>query len=104
MDAEALCELALWVDQWEATATVALEDIPELRVPNLAFTKRITFHGSVASAELIEFGGGHTTSDALLWLPEARIAFMGDLISSEPPLLATATRMRCGGRWMRYWR
>jgi len=78
VDEEERCELALWVDQWEAT--VALEDILEVRVPNLAFTKRITFHGSVASAELIELRGGHTTSDVVLWLPEARIAFMGDLL------------------------
>lgn len=77
-DGEERCELALWVDQWEAT--VALKDGLHVRIPDLAFTERIAFHGSARAAQLIDYAGGHTTSDVVLWLPEARIAFMGDLL------------------------
>lgn len=59
-----------------------LDGLPSLKytLPNVTFDSRITFHGSKRSAELVTFGGGHTVSDALLYLPEARTAFLGDLL------------------------
>jgi cyclase len=52
----------------------------ELRLPTQTFTDRLVLHGTKRSAELLTFGGGHSQSDALLWLPEDRLAFFGDLL------------------------
>jgi glyoxylase-like metal-dependent hydrolase (beta-lactamase superfamily II) len=73
-------EVAIWVDEWEAT--VALKDLLQVRVPDLAFTDRIAIHGSARNAELIDYAG-HTDSDAVLTLPDDGIAFMGDLLFVE---------------------
>jgi cyclase len=61
---------------------MALEDLPrlELRLPNQTFERRLIFHGTVRRAELLTLGGGHTESDALLYLPDDQIAFVGDLL------------------------
>jgi glyoxylase-like metal-dependent hydrolase (beta-lactamase superfamily II) len=59
---------------------VEAKPILQVRAPNLTFTRRLAFHGSKRSAELIEFVGGHTQSDLVLWLPGEGIAFMGDLL------------------------
>jgi glyoxylase-like metal-dependent hydrolase (beta-lactamase superfamily II) len=71
-------QLALWVDYWQGL----VEEKPVLRVhaPDLTFTGRMTFHGTARSAELIDFVGGHTESDAVLFLPQEGIAFMSDLL------------------------
>ncbi|WP_171016947.1 MBL fold metallo-hydrolase [Pseudalkalibacillus caeni] len=50
-----------------------------ITLPNLTFDKKLTFHGSERTAELYCFGGGHTPSDSFLYIPEEKIAFMGDL-------------------------
>jgi cyclase len=62
-----------------------LEDLPrlELRLPNQTFDRRVVFHGSARRAELLTLGGGHTESDALLYLPDDQIAFVGDLLFNE---------------------
>jgi len=59
-----------------------------LRLPNRTFTERVEFKGTYRTAELITFGGGHTASDAILYLPAERIVFMGDLlvIKNHPDL------------------
>jgi glyoxylase-like metal-dependent hydrolase (beta-lactamase superfamily II) len=56
--------------------------IPTIRIslPDLTFTGRLVFHGSRRSAELITYGGGHTASDAFLYLPAEQLALMGDLV------------------------
>jgi cyclase len=56
--------------------------LPELqiRLPNLTFTRDMTFEGSKRSAKLISFEGGHCGSDAILYLPEEGIVFMADLL------------------------
>jgi cyclase len=61
---------------------MALEDLPrlELRLPNQTFDQRVVFHGTARRAELLTLGGGHTESDALLYLPDDQIAFVGDLL------------------------
>jgi cyclase len=40
----------------------------------------LTFHGRQRSIELLTYGGGHTASDAFLYLPADRLLFMGDLL------------------------
>ena len=63
-------------------------DTYKLRVPDLSFETTMTFHGAETDAEAITYGGGHSQSDALLYLPEERIAFLGDLlfINYQPAL------------------
>jgi cyclase len=71
-------QLALWLDYWQGV----VEEKPILRVrpPNVTFTERMAFHGTDRSAELIAYAGGHTESDAVLFLPQEGIAFMSDLL------------------------
>ncbi len=54
-----------------------------LREPNLTFDSALVLHGSRRSARILSFGGGHTLSDAFLYLPEDRILFAGDLLFSQ---------------------
>lgn len=64
--------------------------IPELEIvlPKLSFEERLVIHGTDRTAEFYCFGGGHTQSDAFLYIPEDKIAFMGDLVleNLHPPL------------------
>jgi glyoxylase-like metal-dependent hydrolase (beta-lactamase superfamily II) len=68
----------VWVEQYEAF----LENHATLQVlvPDAAFTDRLALHGSRRSAELIQFGNGHTSDDCVLFVQEERILFMGDLL------------------------
>lgn len=66
------------------------ESIPELRIvlPNLTFENKFVIHGNTRKVECYCFGGGHTPSDAFLYLPEEKIAFMGDIVleNLHPPI------------------
>lgn len=44
------------------------------------FDSEMILHGTGRTARLLTFGGGHTESDALLYLPGEKILFIGDLI------------------------
>jgi glyoxylase-like metal-dependent hydrolase (beta-lactamase superfamily II) len=59
-----------------------LETLPELqiRLPNVTFVDQLDFHGPHRVAHLICYGGGHTPSDSILYLPEERIIFMADML------------------------
>jgi cyclase len=74
-------QLALWVDYHQSV--VEVKPILQVRPPNLTFVERLAFHGKDRSAELIAFAGGHTESDAVLFLPQEGIAFMSDLLFIE---------------------
>lgn len=52
----------------------------ELRLPDHTFADRLEFKGTKRTVEFITFGGGHTDSDAFLYLPAERIIFTGDLL------------------------
>jgi glyoxylase-like metal-dependent hydrolase (beta-lactamase superfamily II) len=71
-------QLALWTDYHQAV--VDAKPILQIRAPNLTFEQRLAFHGTERSAELIAFEGGHTESDAILFLPQEGIVFMSDLL------------------------
>ncbi len=51
----------------------------ELRRPNLLFDEKLVLRGTERIAELVTWGGGHTDSDAMLFLPEEKIVFTGDI-------------------------
>lgn len=50
------------------------------RSPDVTFESRLTIYGARRQSQLISWGGGHTPSDAVLYLPTERILFTGDLI------------------------
>jgi cyclase len=47
---------------------------------DVTFDQHLTLYGSKRRAELITYGGGHTSSDAFVYLPDDRVALMGDLL------------------------
>lgn len=51
-----------------------------VRPPDVTFDSRLTIHGARRQAQLISWGGGHTPSDTVLYLPTERVLFAGDLI------------------------
>lgn len=55
----------------------------ELRHPDESFDSERTFSGTTRSVQVITFGGGHTLSDAFLWLADERIVFTADLVVSN---------------------
>ena len=77
-EASQLHQLGLWVDYWRGV--VETKPILRVRAPDLTFTERLTFHGPARSAVLTAYAGGHTESDAVLFLPHEGIAFMSDLL------------------------
>jgi cyclase len=75
--------------QWKEMTKVT-EAFPKLRMilPNMTFEDKLLIHGSARTVELYCYGGGNTPSDAFLYLPEEKIAFMGDLVLENhyPPI------------------
>jgi cyclase len=66
-----------------------LESLDGLRVvlPNRSFDTRLHLPGG-RGAQLISFGSGHTEADALLFVPEERLLYTGDLacVGLQPSL------------------
>jgi cyclase len=65
-----------------ATRREILTAIPtfERTIPNLTFEQQLTLHGSKRTIEVLTYSGGHTASDAFLYLPDDQVLFMGDLL------------------------
>jgi len=70
-------ETILWLAYYEGI----LKSLPELKLtlPDITFSDSLWIHGKDRSIRLIEFKNGHTPSDIGLFIPQDRIAFMGDL-------------------------
>ncbi len=68
-----------------AQTTCLLEALPtlQIRVPTMTFDQRLVLYGRDRQVELITYGGGHSRSDAILYLPTEQIVFMGDLLSVQ---------------------
>src|SRR5690606_39347048 len=64
------------------------ESIPGLTWPDVTFTDRLTIHlgGDRGRVVLQYCGRGHTAGDIVLWLPEQRVLFAGDLVESQAAL------------------
>jgi len=60
---------------------LATPDPLDFRPPDLTFDSELVVHGSRRTARVITYGGGHSPSDVFLFLPDERIAFLGDLLS-----------------------
>jgi cyclase len=53
-----------------------------LALPTLTFEERLTVHAGDRPAELIHVGPAHTTNDVVVWLPDDRVLFAGDVLMS----------------------
>jgi len=66
----------------EATRVITTPDYGDLtlRPPEITFPDRMTLHLADFPVELRHVGGpAHTTNDVLVWLPEQKVLFSGDL-------------------------
>jgi len=68
----------LW-ESYEQSLLQGLETY-NLKLPNIGFETSMAFHGSQRTAEAIDYGAGHSKSDAILFFPEERVAYLGDLL------------------------
>jgi cyclase len=70
------------VQQEVENCLIMLDALPtlKLQLPNWTFEQQLVLHGSERAAELLTFGGGHTDSDTILYLPDVGIAFVADLL------------------------
>jgi cyclase len=65
---------ALWPDvEWGS-----LPPVP----PHLTFDDRLTLHAGATTVELRHVGPAHTVGDVVVWLPEQRVLFAGDVLMS----------------------
>jgi glyoxylase-like metal-dependent hydrolase (beta-lactamase superfamily II) len=58
----------------------AVESVPGLTWPTLVFEKHMTLWLGKLQVEIMQLGRGHTKGDTVVWLPQERILFSGDLV------------------------
>lgn len=63
-------------------AQKVIDVFPQLepRLPDQTFDDQFEINGPKRTIQFMTLGGGHTDSDALLYLPDERILFTGDLL------------------------
>jgi len=61
----------------------AVESVPGLTWPSLIFEKRMTLWIGKLEVEMMQIGRGHTKGDTVVWLPQERILFSGDLVEYQ---------------------
>ncbi len=59
------------------------ESIPGLTYPTVTFDDHLTLDLGNRAVELRYLGRGHTAGDLVVWLPEERICFAGDLVEAQ---------------------
>ena len=61
----------------------------EVRPPDVTFTGGMTLHLGDRRVDLVHVGPAHTRSDVIVWLPDERVLFAGDLaFAGGQPFLA----------------
>jgi glyoxylase-like metal-dependent hydrolase (beta-lactamase superfamily II) len=58
----------------------AVESVPGLTWPTLVFEQRLTLGLGKLQLEIMQLGRGHTKGDTVVWLPQEKILFSGDLV------------------------
>ncbi|QSF43062.1 MULTISPECIES: MBL fold metallo-hydrolase [Paenibacillus] len=60
------------------------------RTAALTFSDKLMIHGTARSLTLLTFGGGHTDSDAFVYIEDAKVLIAGDLVlsKSHPAMLS----------------
>ncbi len=61
----------------------AVESVPGLTWPTLVFEKHLTLWLGKLRVELMQLGRGHTKGDTVVWLPDEKILFSGDLVEYQ---------------------
>jgi glyoxylase-like metal-dependent hydrolase (beta-lactamase superfamily II) len=61
-----------------------VDSFPRLRLtlPNVTFRSELVVRGTRRTARILSYGGGHSPSDTFVFLPDDRVAFLGDLLSN----------------------
>jgi glyoxylase-like metal-dependent hydrolase (beta-lactamase superfamily II) len=68
----------LFLPYWQGIND-SLKEI-ELQIPNMAFKDRHILSGTKRSAILVDGGEGHSENDCILYVPEEKVVFCGDLL------------------------
>jgi glyoxylase-like metal-dependent hydrolase (beta-lactamase superfamily II) len=61
----------------------AVESIPGLTWPTLVFERRLTLMLGKLQVEIMQLGRGHTKGDTVVWLPQDKVLFSGDLVEFD---------------------
>lgn len=61
----------------------AVESVPGLTWPTLVFQKALTLWLGKLEVRLMQVGRGHTKGDTVVWLPQERVLFSGDLVEFD---------------------
>lgn len=72
------------INQYQEMSKVS-DDLSQLQIvlPSMLFGEKLTITGSDKTVELYCLGGGHSPSDTFMYLPNEKIAFMGDLVTED---------------------
>ncbi len=60
-----------------------VESVPGLTWPTLVFEQRMTLWLGKLQVDLMQLGRGHTKGDTVVWLPQEKILFSGDLVEYD---------------------
>jgi glyoxylase-like metal-dependent hydrolase (beta-lactamase superfamily II) len=58
----------------------AVESVPGLTWPTIVFDRRLSMRLGRLEVEILQLGRGHTKGDTVVWLPQEKILFSGDLV------------------------
>lgn len=61
----------------------AVDSIPGLTWPTLVFEKEMTLFMGQLEVKIMHVGMGHTKGDTIVWLPQQKVLFSGDLVEFE---------------------
>ena len=61
----------------------AVESVPGLTWPTLVFERNMTLWMGKLRVEIMQLGRGHTKGDTVVWLPQEKILFSGDLVEYD---------------------
>jgi len=61
----------------------SVESIPGLTWPTVVFDGALTLYLGSLEVEILHLGAGHTKGDTMVWLPEERVLFSGDLVEYQ---------------------
>jgi glyoxylase-like metal-dependent hydrolase (beta-lactamase superfamily II) len=61
----------------------AVESVPGLTWPTMTFKGEMTVWMGKLEVKILQLGRGHTKGDTVVWLPQQRILFSGDLVEAD---------------------
>lgn len=61
----------------------AVESVPGLTWPTIVFQKEMTLWLGKLEVKIMQLGRGHTKGDTVVWLPQDKVLFSGDLVEFD---------------------